>query len=42
MAMRTGWPSTGAWAGAEAFVVTADGATWHTSGFARYSAELCV
>lgn len=29
-------------AGAEAFVVTAEGDTWHTSGFARYSAELCV
>ncbi|MBL1096478.1 FAD:protein FMN transferase [Streptomyces sp. 205] len=28
-------------AGAEAFVVTADGATWHTSGFARYVADLC-
>ncbi|MFE9001931.1 FAD:protein FMN transferase [Streptomyces sp. NPDC007875] len=27
---------------AEAFVITADGSTWHTSGFARYSAELCV
>ncbi|MER7872498.1 FAD:protein FMN transferase [Streptomyces solisilvae] len=27
---------------AEAFVITADGSTWHTSGFARYAAGLCV
>ncbi|WP_254885482.1 FAD:protein FMN transferase [Streptomyces sp. NA02950] len=27
--------------GAEAFVVTAGGATWQTSGFARYAADLC-
>ncbi|MEU8826870.1 FAD:protein FMN transferase [Streptomyces sp. NPDC048636] len=28
-------------AGAEAFVVTAAGTTWQTSGFARYAADLC-
>ncbi|WP_064457799.1 FAD:protein FMN transferase [Streptomyces hygroscopicus] len=27
---------------AEAFVVTADGSTWHTSGFTRHMAGLCV
>ncbi|MFD7507074.1 FAD:protein FMN transferase [Streptomyces sp. NPDC059850] len=28
--------------GAEAFVVTEAGTTWQTSGFARFSAEMCV
>ncbi|MEU4895869.1 FAD:protein FMN transferase [Streptomyces sp. NPDC044780] len=35
-------PWLGRLSDAEAFVVTADGSTWHTSGFARYAAGLCV
>ncbi|CAM5666884.1 FAD:protein FMN transferase OS=Streptomyces antimycoticus OX=68175 GN=SANT12839_077300 PE=4 SV=1 [Streptomyces antimycoticus] len=44
--LRDGRRPARSWLGrlpdAEAHLITADGSTWHTSGFARYSAELCV